>query len=33
MDTVKEHSVDLGEHTIADIHEIAGDVTPADFPG
>ncbi len=33
LDAVKAHSVDLGEHTIEDIHEIAGDVTPADFPG
>ena len=23
----------LGQHTIDSIHEIAGDVTPADFPG
>ena len=30
---VWEHSGDLGQHTIEDIHEIAGDVTPADFPG
>ena len=29
---VEEHSALLGEHTIDTIHEIAGDVTPADFP-
>jgi hypothetical protein len=31
-ETVRNHSVDLGRHTIDDIREIAGDVTPADFP-
>jgi hypothetical protein len=30
---VREHSDDLGRHTVESIHEIAGDVTPADFPG
>jgi hypothetical protein len=29
---VREHAGDLGQHTIDDIHEIAGDVTPHDFP-
>jgi hypothetical protein len=29
---VHEHSRDLGRHTIDTIAEIAGDVTPADFP-
>ena len=29
---VLEHSRDLGRHTIDAIHEIAGDVTPQDFP-
>jgi hypothetical protein len=29
---VQEHSRDLGRHTIDTIAEIAGDVTPADFP-
>ncbi len=29
---VKQHSRDLGQHTIEELHEIAGDVTPADFP-
>ena len=29
---VREHSRDLGRHTIDNIHEIAGDVTPQDFP-
>ena len=27
-----EHASDLGKHTIDGIFEIAGDVTPADFP-
>jgi hypothetical protein len=29
---VREHSKMLGKHTIDELHEIAGDVTPADFP-
>jgi Nickel responsive protein SCO4226-like len=29
---VREHSTRLGKHTIDGLHEIAGDVTPADFP-
>ena len=29
---VRSHADDLGQHTIEGIHEIAGDVTPADFP-
>jgi hypothetical protein len=29
---VREHAVDLGQHTVDDVLEIAGDVTPADFP-
>ena len=29
---VRDHAGDLGQHTIDDIHEIAGDVTPSDFP-
>jgi hypothetical protein len=32
-ETVRKHSVVLGQHQIDSIHEIAGDVTPADFPG
>ena len=32
-DVVREHAGDLGKHTIESISEIAGDVTPADFPG
>ena len=32
-DILRAHSADLGNHTIDGIHEIAGDVTPADFPG
>ena len=31
-EVVRDHSVDLGQHTIDDVLEIAGDVTPADFP-
>jgi hypothetical protein len=30
---VRNHAGDLGQHTIDDVLEIAGDVTPADFPG
>jgi ligand-binding SRPBCC domain-containing protein len=33
METVMKHSSVLGQHQIDSIHEIAGDVTPADFPG
>ena len=29
---VREHSQRLGDHFIETIYEIAGDVTPADFP-
>ena len=29
---VRQHSKALGTHTINELHEIAGDVTPADFP-
>jgi len=31
-DMVVEHSLRLGQHEVASIEEIAGDVTPADFP-
>jgi hypothetical protein len=31
-DVVREHARMLGKHTIDALHEIAGDVTPADFP-
>jgi hypothetical protein len=31
-DVVRAHSSRLGQHTIDSIGEIAGDVTPADFP-
>jgi hypothetical protein len=31
-ESVRRHSVILGHHHIATLHEIAGDVTPADFP-
>ena len=30
---IHEHATRVGGHTIARIYEIAGDVTPADFPG
>src|ERR687888_598250 len=29
---VRDHSNDLGRHTLEAVREIAGDVTPADFP-
>ena len=29
---VREHASRLGDHTIIMIHEIAGDVSPDDFP-
>jgi hypothetical protein len=29
---IREHSRMLGQHTLDELHEIAGDVTPADFP-
>jgi Nickel responsive protein SCO4226-like len=29
---VRQHSRKLGKHTLDELHEIAGDVTPADFP-
>jgi hypothetical protein len=32
VDAVREHSTRLGQHEIDSIDEIAGDVTPADFP-
>ena len=31
-DIVRAHASKLGRHTIDALHEIAGDVTPADFP-
>ena len=31
-DVVMEHSKRLGRHHVESLHEIAGDVTPADFP-
>ncbi|TMM07018.1 MAG: DUF4242 domain-containing protein [Actinobacteria bacterium] len=31
-ETVRSHSTRLGKHQIDDLMEIAGDVTPADFP-
>jgi Protein of unknown function (DUF4242) len=33
VEMVRDHARVLGEHQIETIHEIAGDVTPADFPG
>ena len=32
-ETLRSHGKRLGAHRIDDIWEIAGDVTPADFPG
>jgi hypothetical protein len=32
-EAVLSHSVALGQHQIDSVHEIAGDVTPADFSG
>lgn len=32
LDLVRAHSSRLGQHEIDSIDEIAGDVTPADFP-
>ena len=29
---IRDHAVVLGQHTIEALQEIAGDVTPADFP-
>jgi hypothetical protein len=29
---IHEHAKRLGSHLVASVHEIAGDVTPADFP-
>lgn len=29
---IREHAAQLGEHTIEVLYEIAGDVSPADFP-
>ncbi len=31
-DMVREHAAIMGRHNVDTIHEIAGDVTPADFP-
>ncbi len=31
-DIVREHSRRLGQHELDGLHEIAGDVSPADFP-
>ena len=30
--TVRNHAEELGQHTVDAVHEIAGDVTPANFP-
>ena len=29
---VREHAQELGDHDVLSVYEIAGDVTPADFP-
>ena len=31
-ETVREHAGRLGQHNVKAIYEVAGDVTPADFP-
>ena len=31
-EVVREHAKHLGSHSVTFLHEIAGDVTPADFP-
>jgi hypothetical protein len=31
-DAVREHSIALGNHEVDTLYEIAGDVTPEDFP-
>ena len=31
-DTVRRHADSLGQHRVDKIHEVAGDVTPEDFP-
>jgi Protein of unknown function (DUF4242) len=31
-EVVRQHASELGQHTIQGIHELAGDVTPSDFP-
>ena len=31
-DVLRRHAAELGVHEIAALYEIAGDVTPADFP-
>jgi hypothetical protein len=31
-EAVRRHASMLGEHTIESIHELAGDITPSDFP-
>jgi ligand-binding SRPBCC domain-containing protein len=32
-EAIRKHSEVLGQHQLESVHEIAGDVTPADFPG
>jgi Protein of unknown function (DUF4242) len=31
-ETIRRHAALLGDHNISELHEIAGDVTPSDFP-
>jgi hypothetical protein len=31
-EAILAHSAELGQHSVASLEEIAGDVTPADFP-
>jgi uncharacterized protein DUF4242 len=30
---IRDHAAMLGDHTVDGVHEVAGDVSPADFPG
>jgi Protein of unknown function (DUF4242) len=32
-ETIWKHAKSLGQHQVQSVHEIAGDVSPADFPG
>jgi Protein of unknown function (DUF4242) len=31
-DTVRRHALALGDHVVDTVHEIAGDVSPSDYP-
>lgn len=32
IETIRRHAKELGEHLVDGVYEIAGDVTPEDFP-